>query len=107
MRFRLADFAEILGQLRLQVQQLLPLGQVDLQVRCAVGPGRRLYERATLQVQVFEDFRELGRLAWAESRRQVGRGRYVQRAVQNVGGAPAQLEIGGVRIQVTRRLRRI
>jgi hypothetical protein len=51
----LADFAEILGQLRLQIEQLLPLREVELDVCRAFGPGGRLHERATLQVQILED----------------------------------------------------
>ncbi len=69
LRFGLADLAKIFGQLRLQIQQLLPLEQVDLEMRSAFWPAGRLHECAALQVQVFEDLRELGRLAGGQSGR--------------------------------------
>jgi hypothetical protein len=99
VRFRLADLAEILGQLRLQVEQLLPLEQIDFEMRRALGPVGRLDERAALEMQVFEDLGELSGLTGREARRQLRRGWDVERAVEAVGRAPPEFEISVVWIE--------
>lgn len=70
MRFlvatRFARLAKVFYELRLLIEQALPLLGIEFDRAFSFGNVYRLNQRPTAKVEVFEDLRKLCGLAWAE-----------------------------------------